>query len=115
MPFHSFRLLDAGVGSHVVGHPDVAADNGVVADSDTTQDAGIAVDGDIVLNDGMAGDVEHVAVGVFLEALRTQRHTLIKSYVTADDTGLTDNNACTMINGKVFANLRTGMDVDARF
>ncbi len=115
MPFHGLRLLDAGVGGNIVGHPDVTADNGVMTDGDTAQDAGIAIDGDIVLDDGMTGYVEHVSVSVFLETLGTQRHTLIERHVTADDTGLTDNHACTMINGKVFANLRTGMDVDARF
>ena len=115
MPFHSLRLLDAGVGSYIVRHPDVAADNGVVADGDTAQDAGIAIDGDVVLDDGMAGDVEHVAVSVFLEALGTQCHTLIERHVAADDTGLANNHSSSMINGKVFANLCTGMDVDARF
>ncbi len=114
MPFHGLRLLDAGVGSHVVGHPDVAADNGVVANGDTAQDAGITVDGDVVLDDGMAWNVEHVSVSVFLEALGTQRHTLIERHVTANDTGLTNNHSSTVINGKVFANLCTGMDVDAR-
>ena len=113
MPFHSLRLLDAGVGGHIVSHPDVAADNGVVADGDTAQDAGIAIDGDVVLDDGMAGNVEHVSVCIFLEALGTQRHTLIERHVTADDTGLANDHASTMIDGKVFAYLRTGMDVDA--
>ena len=69
MPFHSLRLLDAGVGSYIVRHPDVAADNGVVADGDTAQDAGIAIDGDVVLDDGMAGYVEHIAITVFFKAL----------------------------------------------
>ena len=115
MPFHGLRLLDAGVGGYIVGHPDVATDDGVVADGDTAKDAGITVDGDIILDDGMTRYVEHVSVSVFLEALGTQRHTLIERHMTADDTGLADNHACTMINGKVFANLRTGMDVDARF
>ena len=114
MPFHSLRLLDTGVGGYIVSHPDVAADNGVMADGDAAQNAGITVDGDVVLDDGMTGDVEHVAVGVFLEALRTQRHTLIERHVTADDTGLANNHSCTVINGKVFAYLRTRMDVDAR-
>ena len=52
MSFYSLRLLDAGVGGHIVRHPDVTTDNGVVADGDTAQDAGIAVDGDVVLDDG---------------------------------------------------------------
>ena len=96
-----------------MGHPDVTADNGVVADGDTAKDTGVTVNSDIVFDNGMAGYVEHISVGVFLEALGTQRHTLIERHMTADDTGLADNHACTMINGKVFANLSTRMNVDA--
>ena len=55
MPFHGLRLLDAGVGGYIVGHPDVATDDGVVTDGDTAKDAGITVDGDIILDDGMTG------------------------------------------------------------
>ena len=94
-------------------HPNITTDNGVVADGDTTQDAGITIDGDIVLDDGMAGYVEHVAISVFLEALGTQRHTLIERHVTADDTGLANDHACTVVDGKVFVYLCTRMDVDA--
>ena len=113
MPFRSLRLLDTGVGGYIVSHPDVAADNGVMADGDAAQNAGITVDGDVVLDDGMTGYVEHISVSVFLKALGTQRHTLIERHVTADDTGLANDHASTMIDGKVFAYLRTGMDVDA--
>ena len=52
MSFYGLRLLDAGFGSHIVSHPDIAANHRVVADGDTAQDAGIAVDGDVVLDDG---------------------------------------------------------------
>ena len=97
-----------------MGHPDVAANHGVVADGNTTQDAGIAIDGDVVLDDGMTGYVEHVSVSVFLETLGTQRHALIERHVTADDTGLANDHSSTMINGKVFANMSTRMNVDAR-
>ena len=114
MPFHSLRLLDAGVGGHIVGHPDVAADDGVVADGDAAQDAGITVDGDIVLDDGMSGYIEHIAVGVFLEALRTQRHTLVERHMVADDGRLTNDHARTVVDGEVFTYLCARMDVDAR-
>ena len=114
MPFHGLRLLDAGIGGYIVSHPDVAANHGVMADGDSAQDACVTIDGDIVLDDGMAGYVEHVAVSVFLEALGTQRHALIERHVIADDTGLANNNASTMINGKVFAYLCTRMNVNTR-
>ena len=113
MSFYSLRLLDAGVGGHIVRHPDVTTDNGVVADGDTAQDAGIAVDSDVVLNDGMTGYVEHVPVGVFLEAFRTQRHILIERHMVSNNRRFANNNTSTMIYGKVFAYLRTRMDVNA--
>ena len=113
MPFYCLRLLDAGVGGHIVSHPDVAADNRVVADGNAPKDTRVTVDGDIVLDDRMTGYVEHVSVGVFLETLGTQCHTLIKRHVTADDASLADNNSSTVVNGKVFANLSTRMNVNA--
>ena len=101
MSFYGPRLLDTGVGSHVVSHPDIAANHGVVADSDTSKDAGVTVDGDIVLDDGMTRYVEHIAIAVFFKALGTQRHTLIERHVVSDNRRFANNHACTMINGKV--------------
>ena len=49
MSFYGPRLLNTGVGSHIVRHPDVAADHRVVADGDASQDAGIAINSDIIL------------------------------------------------------------------
>ena len=113
MGLNGLRLLDAGVGSHIVRHPDIAADNGVVADGDTAQNAGIAIDGDVVLDDGMTGYVEHIPVSVFLETLGTQRHTLIERHMVSNNRRFANNNTSTMIYGKVFAYLRTRMDVNA--
>ena len=108
-----FRLLEAGVGGHAVGDPDVAAHYGVVADGDAAQDGGIGVDGDVVLDDGVSRDVEHIALLVVFEALGTEGDTLIEGDVVADDAGLADDDTRAVVDGEVLANLGTGVDVDA--
>jgi hypothetical protein len=35
---------------------------------DTTQDAGIGIYGDVVFYDRMTGNIEHIALGIILEA-----------------------------------------------
>ncbi len=106
-------LLDAGVRRDVVGDPDVAADDGVVADGDASEDGGVGVDGDEVLDDGVAGHVEHVALGIVLEALGTEGDALVEGHVGADDAGLADDDARAVVDGEVLADGGTGVDVDA--
>ena len=100
---------------HVVSQPDITTDSGMMADGNSSEDGSVGIDGNIVLNDGVSGDVEHITLIVVLEALGTEGNTLIKGDVVADDTGLTDNDARPMVDGKVFTYLGSRMDIDARF
>ena len=94
-------------------HPDVTTDYGVVSDGDASQDAGIAVDCNVIFDDGMTRYVEHVALCVFLETLRTECHALIEGYVVTDNGCLTDDDTCAVVDGEIFANLCTRVDIDA--
>ena len=96
-----------------MGQPDVTTDGGMVADGDTTQDGSVGIDGDVVLNHWVTGYVEDVAVFVVLKALGTEGDSLIEGDVVPDDAGLADDDACTVVDGEIFANLGTRMDVDA--
>ena len=91
MGLNGLRLQNAGVGRHIVSHPDIAADHRVMTDGDTPQDAGVTVNGNIVLDDGMTGYVEHVAIAVFFKALGTQRHTLIERHMVSYNRRLANN------------------------
>ena len=112
MHFHSLSLLYARTWCHAVGYPDITAYHGVVADGDAAQDTGVGIDGDIILDDGMTRDVEHISVSVFLEALGTQRHTLIQRHMIAYYTCFAYNYTRAVINGEVLTYLRPGMNVD---
>ncbi len=109
---YCLALLDARVGRYIVGHPDVASDDRMVSNGDASQDRSIGIDSDMILYDGMAGNVQHIAVLVVSEALRTQCHTLIERDVIADDCCLADDYACTVVNSEILAYLSTRMDVD---
>ena len=105
-------MLDARVGGNIVGDPDIASNDAVVPNGDAPQDGGVGVDGDVVLDDGVTWNVEHVAVLVVLERLGTQGDALIEGDVVADDASLSDDNTRAVVDGKILANLGTGMDVN---
>ena len=67
----------------------------------------------MVLDDGVSRDVEHITLLVVLEALGTERHTLIERHVVADDARLADDDTRAVVDGEVLAYLRPGVDVDA--
>ena len=110
-----FRLLDARVGGHVVGNPDVASDDRVVADGDTAEDGGIGIDRDVILDDGVTRHVENITVLIIFETLSTEGNALIEGDVIANDTRLANDDASAVVDGEIFANLGTRMDVDTRF
>ena len=95
-----------------MGQPDVASNGGVVAYGDASEDRSIGIDGDVVLDNGVAWHVQHVALFVVLETLGTKGNTLIESDVVADNAGFTDNDTRTMVDGEIFANLCSRMNVD---
>lgn len=109
-----FRLLDARVGGHVVGNPDVASDDRVVADGDTAEDGGIGIDRDVILDDGVTRHVENITVLIIFETLSTEGNALIEGDVIANDTRLANDDASAVVDGEIFANLCTRMDVDTR-
>ena len=93
--------------------PDVASDGGMVAYGDASQYGGVGINGDVVLNNGMTRHVEDVAVFVVLEAFCAKGDTLVECDVVADDAGFADDDACTVVYGKIFTNLGSRMYVDA--
>ena len=47
------------------------------------------------------------------EVLGSESHTLIERDMFADDTGLSDDDACAVVDAEVFTDLCAGMDIDA--
>ena len=62
----------------------------------------------------MARFAEDVARGVELEALGAERHALIEPHVVADDARFADHDTRTVVDAEIFADLGTGVYVDAR-
>ena len=83
-----------------------------MTNGNASQYRGIGVDGDMILNDGVAWHVEHIALFVVFETLSTERHSLIKGDVVADDSGFADDYTCSMVNGKVFTDGGSGVNVN---
>lgn len=94
--------------------PDVAADRGMVTDGDAAEYRRVAVNDHVVFQNRVARTVDHVAVGVILEALRAKGHSLVERDVAADDGGLADDNSRAVVDTEVVADGGAGMDVDAR-
>ena len=86
----------------------------MVADGDTAEDGGVGIYRDIILDDGVTRHVENIAVLIVLETFCTKGNALIECDVIANDTRLSNDDASAMVDGEIFANLCTRMDVDAR-
>ncbi len=96
-----------------MSEPDVASYRGMVADGNATENRGVGIDSDRVFDDGVARHIKHVALLVVFEILRSEGDTLIESDMVANDTGLADDDTSAMVNGEIFADGGSRMDVDA--
>ena len=97
-----------------MGKPDISADYRIVSDGDATQDRGIGINRYIVFDNGMSGNIHRQSFFVEGEILGAERYALVKADVIADDGCLAHNNASPVVDTEIFADLRAGMDVDAR-
>ena len=86
----------------------------MMANSYSAQDRSVTINGDIVFYDGVTGHVEDIALLVVLEALGTQRDTLIEGDMRANNASLANHDARTVVNGKIFADLCSRMNIDTR-
>ena len=68
----------------------------------------------MILDDRVARHVQHVTVLIVFEALGSQRHTLIQTHMVADNRGLTDHHARTVVYREIFAYLSSRVDIDTR-
>ena len=99
-----------------MGKPHVAADHRTFADYGiAAEDRRPRINNDVVFDIGVAFYAFHgVAVAVELKTFCTQRYALVNFYVPADGTGLADDHSRTVIDEKVFADVRARVDVDSR-
>ena len=99
-----------------MGQPYVAADHAVVADLRiTAEDRGVGVDDHVAADIRVTLDaLDRIAVFIELEAFGAQRDALVKLDMVADGGRLTDDDARAVVDEKVIADLRAGVDVDAR-
>ena len=74
----------------------------------------MGVDGDVVADVGVAFDALHgVAVGVDLEGFGPEGHALVDFDVVADGRGLADHHTGAVVDEKVFADARAGVEIGA--
>ena len=94
--------------------PHVAADHAVVADAGhAAENRRPGVDDDVVPDVRMALDaLDGVAVFVQLEALCAERDALIELHVLADGRRFADDDAGAVVDEKVVADRRAGVDID---
>ena len=62
----------------------------------------------------MTRHVQHITLLVILEALGTQRHTLIQRHVVADNRGLSDHHTRAVVYREILTDLSTRMNIDTR-
>ena len=68
----------------------------------------------MILYNRVTRHVQHITLLIILEALGTQRYTLIQRHVVADNRCLTDDHTRTMINSEILTYLSTRVDIDTR-
>src|SRR5690606_12296025 len=108
-------LGDVAAGMHVLGQPDIAADDAALAQGNPSQDGGAGVYDHIVFDDGMSRQpLLQRAVLVGGKALGAQGDRLVDAHAFADDGGFADDYAGAVIDEEAAADLGAGVDVDTR-
>ena len=111
-----FLLVDdEGVRRNAVHEEDIGTDGGLRADDGfAAEDGGVGIDGHVIADVRMTFAALADASGIVLgEAARAEGDAMIEFDVTADAAGLADDHAGAVIDEKVRADARAGMDVDA--
>ena len=114
-PVHLFLsvLKEFGVGRKVLREPYVTAYYCIMSDGYAAKYRCVGIDDHIVLNDRMARHVDGIAVLIELEALGTERNSLIQLNMVAYYCSLANYYASTVVNAEIFTDLGSGMDVYA--
>ena len=103
-------------GGHVGVHPYIASYDGSVADGYVSQDGSIGVYDDIVAD---AGVTLYALYGVSIlvegEALGSECHALVHLHVVSYHGCFANDDACSVVDGEVFADLRARVYVNAGF
>ena len=102
------------VGWDAFHQEDVGADRAPCTDHGVaSEDDAVRIDHDIVLDTRMAAQaLDDLPLLIFLEAAGTEGDAMVKFYPVADDAGLPDDDAGSMVDEEVGADRGTGMDVD---
>ena len=106
--------IDGRTRLHILQHPGICTDNTMVANGDSPKHSGIGIYYYIILNNGVTCyTFNRITLIIQWKALGPKCDALIQFYVIANDTSLSDNDARAVVDGKIFANRRTWMDVYA--
>lgn len=108
-----FGLSNTAVSRDAVGEPHIAADDGIAANRDAAQDGRSGINNHIVFNDWMpCFALDERAVFVCRKAPRSKSYRLIDTNTLPDDRSLANDNAGSMIDKEIRANLSTWMNID---
>ena len=97
--------------------PGVTADNAVIANFCVTSKNGcVCIYNNIIADIGVTLDIFNgCAVFVKLKAFCTESNALINFNVVSNCCGFADNDTCTMVNEKIFANSCTCVNINTCF
>ena len=95
--------------------PDIARDNGMGANADVAaKDGGMGVNRDVLLDIRVSFHaLDRVAVGIELERFCAEGDALVHFHMGADARGFANDDAGAVVDEKVRADLRAGMNVGA--
>ena len=96
-----------------MGEPDVTTHHRIMPDGDPSKYGGIGINGHMITDNLMSRHVDRPSIIIDLEILRTQSDSLVNRHMVAYDTSLTDDDTRTMVDGEIFSDLCSRVDIDA--
>src|SRR5512145_2442084 len=116
MPRSRSRRSDHRTRLDGLGDPCVSADNTAGTDDDIAENRGFGVDGDIVFDRRVAlAALDDPPALIARKTHRSQRHALVDLHAVADNGRFTDDYAGAVIDEKVLADRRAGVNIDSGF
>ena len=108
--------LECLSGWHIVSYPHIGTDNGSFSHGNASENGCIGIDNYIVVKYGVTGIILHwISIDIQRETFSSQGNPLVELDIFTNNTSRTDNDPRTMVNGEVFADFCSRMNIDTSF
>ena len=105
---------NVAAGGNAACEPDISTNDRSAANGDPSENCGISIDHDVVFDDGVSSvPLDQRAGLIRLKAFCTERHSMVKPDILADDGRFANHDTGSVVDKKAAFNISARMNVDS--